>query len=315
MRNWHRKSWGEFRMENKVLGKGLSALIGQKPAPKEEKALPELRSGNNPQHENIHSDGVVSSLEIKSIKENSLQPRQNYDEAKLEELKSSIKEKGILQPILVRQSGAGYEVVAGERRFRAARALGLQKVPVIVKNVTDREALVLALVENIQREELNAIEEAQGFKRLIEEFNFSQDSVADSVGRDRSTITNLLRLLKLPKEIQDHVAAGKISAGHARPLLSISDAALQKKLAGEIIAKHLSVRQVEAIVKRAAEADGSAKPKAGKPKDRDLQILEEEMGRLLGTKVAIEDKGNKGKIVVEYYSLDDFDRILGALRK
>jgi ParB family chromosome partitioning protein len=288
-------------MDNKVLGKGLSALIPQ------QKNQPGLGSQKD------NSD-LISSLEIKLIKNNSFQPRQHYNEAKLAELKQSIKEKGILQPILVRPANGVYEVVAGERRLRAARDLGLQQVPVVIKNVTDREALVLALVENIQREELNAIEEAQGFKRLIEEFNFTQESVAESVGKDRSTISNLLRLLKLPKEIQDYVAADKISMGHARALLSVEGAHLQKKMAEDIVAKSLSVRQVEAAVKKLLEGV-PAHPTKAAPKDRDLQILEEELCRSLGTKVIVDHKKNKGKVTIEYYSLDDLDRILGIIRK
>ena len=177
-------------MEKKVLGKGLSALISSRPSEAtHEKEISSLE---------INSSNNVAYVKTISILENRFQPRQNYDESRLEDLKNSIKEKGVLQPILVRKHENGYEVVAGERRLRAAKAIGLQEVPVIIKNVTDREALVLALVENIQREELNAIEEALGFKRLMEEFNFTQEAVADAVGKDRSTVTNLLRLLRLP---------------------------------------------------------------------------------------------------------------------
>ncbi len=285
-------------MENKALGKGLYALIPQK----------EISS-----LEDSSGEGVLY-LKASLIKDNRLQPRQNYDESKLADLAASIKEKGLLQPILVRKAGSGYEVIAGERRLRAARKLNLDQVPAIVKSVTDREALVLALVENIQREELNPIEEAQGFKRLVDEFQFTQESVAESIGKDRSTVTNLLRLLRLPLEIQEHVAAGRISVGHARALLGIEDAKIQKALAQKIIAKNLSVRQTEGLVKgHGPSAPG--KKKTGKSKNRDIQILEEELRRILGTKVSVEDRKNKGKVVIEYYSLDDLDRILGILRK
>src|SRR5579863_350873 len=178
-------------MEKKVLGKGLSALISNRPS--EADRSKEISSLE------INPSGSVAYIKTMSILENRFQPRQNYDETKLEELKASIKEKGVLQPILVRKHQNGYEVVAGERRLRAAKAIGLEQVPVIVKNVTDREALVLALVENIQREELDAIEEALGFKRLMEEFQFTQEAVAEAIGKDRSTVTNLLRLLRLPE--------------------------------------------------------------------------------------------------------------------
>jgi len=284
-------------MENKALGKGLSALI-----PKREMSSLEISGG----------EGVLY-LKTSIIKDNRLQPRQRYDESKLAELVASIKEKGLLQPILVRKAGSGYEVIAGERRLRAARKLNFDQVPVIVKNVTDREALVLALVENIQREELNPIEEAQGFKRLVDEFQFTQETVAGSIGKDRSTVTNLLRLLRLPLEIQEQVAASAISVGHARALLSIEDPKVQKALAQKIVAKNLSVRQTEGLVK--SHVAPANKKKAGKSKDRDIQILEEEISRILGTRVMVEDRKNKGKVVIEYYSLDDLDRILGVLRK
>jgi len=290
-------------MEKKVLGKGLTALIGSKPS-----AAQEISSLE------INSVGKPNFVKIISILENSLQPRRHYDDAKLEDLKASIKEKGILQPLLVRQQGDKYEIVAGERRFKAAKALGLQEVPVIIKNVTDREALVLALVENIQREELNAIEEAMGFKRLIEEFQFTQEAVAEAIGKDRSTITNLLRLLRLPEEIQQHVAQNKLSMGHARALLGLEDSTIQKKTAHFIIDKGLSVRQVEELVKNTQKSQG-APARKHKPKLRDIEILEEELRKILGTKVFIEDKKGKGRLVIEYYTLDDLDRILGILRQ
>jgi len=293
-------------MGKKVLGKGLSALISSKPSEGDfNKEISSL---------DINPSGEIAYLKTMSILENRLQPRKNYDESKLEDLKASIKEKGVLQPILVRKSENGYEIVAGERRLRAAKAVGLEQVPVIIKNVTDREAFVLALVENIQREELNAIEEALGFKRLMEEFQFTQEAVAEAIGKDRSTITNLLRLLRLPEEIQKQVADAKLSMGHARALLSLEDVAIQKKMAKVIIDKGLSVRQVEDLVKKAHQGQNIIKA-AAKPKNRDIEILEEELRKILGTKVFIEDKKGKGRLVVEYYTLDDLDRILGILRK
>jgi len=318
-------------MEKKALGKGLSALIPSNPEPivvkevvSSRDLIPKefMKKESDPKEDapkessSLENNPSASVAYVKtiSILENRFQPRQNYDEAKLEDLKTSIKEKGVLQPILVRKHEDGYEVVAGERRLRAAKALGLEQVPVIIKNVTDRESLVLALVENIQREELNAIEEAQGFKRLMEEFQFTQESVAEAIGKDRTTVTNLLRLLRLPDEIQKQVADNKLSMGHARALLSIEDAGIQKKMAQHIVEKGLSVRQVEELVKKAHAAQ-TAQPKSTKPKDRDLEILEEELRKHLGTKVFIEDKKGKGKLVIEYYNLDDFDRILGVLRK
>lgn len=280
-------------MDNKVLGKGLSALI---PAEKTE-----------PNQENPIS--IKTSL----IKDNSLQPRTYYDEDKLAELMASIKEKGVLQPILVRKLGSEYEVIAGERRLKAARALNLENIPAIVRVATDREALVLALVENIQREELNAIEEAQSFRKLIDEFNFSQEDVAKSVGKDRSTINNLLRLLKLPEDIQKAVFAGAISTGHARALLSVEDKKRQHEIFSEVVTRGLSVREVEKLVKQ-VETAPSVEKKIDM-KSQDVVSLEEELQRKLGTKVSILAKNKKGKIVIEYYSLNDLDRIIGILNK
>jgi len=294
-------------MEKKVLGKGLAALISKN----HPENIPNLEISSL----EINPSGNVAYVKTISILENRFQPRQNYDESKLEELKASIKEKGVLQPILVRKFENGYEIVAGERRLKAAKALGLEQVPVIIKNVTDREALVLALVENIQREELNAIEEALGFKRLVEEFQFTQEAVAQAIGKDRSTVTNLLRLLRLPEEIQRQVAEGKLSMGHARALLSLEDAATQGKMANFIIDKGLSVRQVEDLVKKALQGQSAVPLPATKPKNRDIEILEEELRKILGTKVFIKDKKGKGCLTIEYYTLDDLDRILGVLRK
>jgi ParB family transcriptional regulator, chromosome partitioning protein len=292
-------------MENKVLGKGLSALIP--------KNISEVTLDNKITSMEINSSDHVAYVKTISILGNRFQPRRNYDGAKLEELKASIKEKGILQPILVRKHENGYEVVAGERRLRAAQSIGMEQVPVIIKNVTDREALVLALVENIQREELNAIEEALGFKRLMEEFQFTQEAVAEAIGKDRSTVTNLLRLLRLPEEIQKQVADAKLSMGHARALLSLDNVVNQRKMAQVIIDRGLSVRQVEDLVKKSQQVQGNNK--TAKFKNRDIEILEEELRKILGTKVFIEDKKGKGRLVIEYYTLDDLDRVLGVLRK
>lgn len=281
-------------MENRALGKGLSALIPDKvPAKKGE---------------------AVAYLKTNQIQYNSYQPRTHYDDEKLEDLKSSIKEKGVLQPILVRSKDGHYEVVAGERRLRAARAIGMEEVPVIVKEVSDQEALVLALVENIQREELNPIEEAQAFKRLIEEFQYTQDKVAEAVGKDRSTISNLLRLLKLPAEIQKSVYDGQLSVGHARALLSLELAEDQKRLFELVIKKGLSVREIEEFVKPGSHA--AVRPeKAKKPKDHETAAVEHDLQRVLGTKVTLHHNRKKGKIVIEYYSLDDLDRILDIIRR
>ena len=280
-----------------ALGRGLSALIV------DQKEVSQEQAG-------------VFQVETALIKDNRLQPRQTYDVVKIEELAASIKEKGLLQPVVVRKAGAGFEVIAGERRLKAARKLGLARIPVIVKDVDDKEALVIALIENIQREELNPIEEAESFRRLVEEFKHTQEDVARMVSKDRATVANLIRLLKLPKEMQRAIVDGKITAGHARALLSVEDPAAQKALFIEIGHKGLSVREAEERAKAAAAGKKSAKKLKPSLKDPEVSALEEELRRIFGTKVQIFNKrGNKGKLVVEYYSLDDLDRILEVVRK
>jgi len=281
-----------------VLGKGLSALIPEK--------IEDVLKGGA-------GAGIVN-LKTAEIQYNTAQPRLHYTPEALEELKASIKDKGILQPILVRPKDAGYEVVAGERRLRAAKALEIEDVPVVVKDVSDEEALVLALIENIQREELNVIEEAKAFKRLVDDFQLTQEQVADAVGKERSTVTNILRLLRLPDAIQDAVSQNLISMGHARTLLSIENEQRQYQVFLEIMEKGVSVRQAEQMTKEAVPHDKKTK-KGKKEKDHEVLHLEEELRGILGTKVSIEAKKKRGKIVIEYYSLDDLDRILEILRK
>jgi len=282
-------------MESRALGKGLSALIPER----------------------IIAEGkeAISYVDVSLIKENSLQPRQNYDESKINDLKESIKEQGMLQPILVRKSDNGFEVVAGERRLRAARSLDMKEVPVIVKNVSNEEALVLALVENIQREELNAIEEAQAFKKLIDDFGLSQDKIAQSLGKDKSTVSNILRLLKLPLDIQAAIVSGVISMGHARALVGLDNSLKQKELFGKIVQKGLSVREIENLIQGIAAADGKKKRLSGKVVDHEVDVFESDLRQDLGTKVQVLSKRKRGKIVIEYYSLDDLERILELLIK
>lgn len=282
-------------MEHRALGKGLSALI--------------------PESADLNKSEKVAYLRTDAIRNNAFQPRTHYDDTKLEELKTSIKEKGVLQPILVRPKSEGYEVVAGERRLRAARALGMPEVPAIVKEVSDQEALVLALVENIQREELNPIEEAEAYKRLIEEFRYTQDQVAESVGKDRSTVSNMLRLLKLRPEIKQGVYNGGISVGHARALLSVEDMGEQSRLFALTMKKGLSVRELEAMVSSDAMRAGRGVMKTKNPKDKDVAALEESLRKILGTKVTISSRKKKGKIVIEYYSLEDLDRLIEIIRR
>jgi ParB family transcriptional regulator, chromosome partitioning protein len=290
---------GDKNMESKVLGKGLSALIP-------DRTLDAPKSDGK-------TEGVLF-LKTSQVKYNSNQPRTNYDDAKLEELKLSIREKGVLQPILVRKQGLQYEVIAGERRLRAAQALNLSEIPVIVKDVNDQEALVIALIENIQREELNPIEEAQAFRKLIEEFHYTQDQVAQAVGKDRSTISNLLRVLKLSQEIQKSIYNGQISMGHARALLSIESLVDQKKLFDQTIKKSFSVRELENMVKSINQT-GARQGKAKGAVNYELLALEEDLQRALGTKVRLVAQKKRGKIIIEYYSLSDLDRIITQIKK
>ena len=288
-----------------ALGRGLSALIKDKTSDQAQHVLA------------VEEDLLPVELAVESIMDNRFQPRQAYDESRLDELAASIKEKGIIQPIVVRKASQGYEVVAGERRLRAARKIGLLKIPVVVRNVNDKEALVLALVENIQREELNPVEKAETYRRLVDEFGFTQEEVARSVGKDRVTVANFLRLLKLPKAILQGIVDGKISEGHARALLSIEDDNAKMLLFLEMIQKSFSVRDVEKRAKQMVSPEKKlARKVKGKVKDPEVRKLEEELREILGTKVeVINSRNNKGRVVIEYYTLDDLDRILGVIRK
>ena len=281
-------------MENRALGKGLSALI--------------------PDRSDLQSTDVVSFVKVDSIIANTFQPRTGFNNEKLSDLIASIKEKGVLQPILVRSRESGFEVIAGERRLRAAQALGIKDVPVIVKDVSDQDALVLALIENVQREDLNALEEAEGYKRLISEFNMTQDIVAQSVGKNRSTVGNLLRLLKLPDEIKKALYDGSLSMGHARALLSIESVIEQKKLFEKTVQKQLSVRELENLIKPELSRLARRKPAHALHKDPHLVSIEEKLQRDLGTKVRIIAKNKRGKAIIEYYSLDDLDRIIQCIK-
>ncbi len=283
-------------MESRALGKGLSALI--------------------PQRAEESKGEMVAQVKVAQIKENSLQPRSYFDDEKLGELIASIKEKGVLQPLLVRPNkGGGYELIAGERRFRAARALDLDEVPVIIKDVNDQEALVIALVENIQRQELNAIEEAHAFKRLLDEFKLTQDAVAQSVGKERSTIANTLRLLKLPSEIQERVSDGSLSMGHARVLVGIEDSHVQAKLFEQTLKKNLSVRELENLARVDSKKVGKSARESVASKENFLVFMEEDLQRTLGTKVRIVAAKKRGKIIVEYYSSEDLERIVEIIKR
>jgi ParB family chromosome partitioning protein len=252
---------------------------------------------------------------IEEVIPNRSQPRKRFDEWKLEELAESIKEKGILEPLVVRRVDGGYEIIVGERRWRAAQKAGLKEVPVIVREAQDREALEISLTENLQRENLNPVEEAEGFRRLTEEFGLHQEELANRIGKNRTTITNALRLLKLPQDVIEHLLQSRITAGHARAILSIEVKEKQRELCQLIVEKGLSVRQAEGLAKR-----WSKKPKKTAASDKgkrelasQLDTLQDTLRRHLATKVRIAAKGKKGKIEIEYYSFEDLGRIVETI--
>ena len=267
-----------------ALGKGLEALI---PETGEE----------------------VISVEIDRIFPGKQQPRKKFRDESLKELAGSIKEKGVLQPIIVSRVGDGtFRIVTGERRWRAAALAGLKKIPALVKNVASKESLEIALIENIQREDLNPIETAEAFNRLIADFSLTQEDLSRKVGKDRATVANYLRLLKLPGNVKLLIDNGSLSIGHAKAILTLEGKTRQIEAARKIVRRSLSVREAESLSKKPAK-----QKKATRPKDPQISSLEEKLIRNLGTKVRIRTKGKKGKIEIEYYSLDELERLLDLL--
>jgi ParB family chromosome partitioning protein len=252
---------------------------------------------------------------IEEIIPNRSQPRKHFDESKLQELAESIKEKGILEPLIVRKTDQGYELIVGERRWRAAQKAGLKEVPVVVKEAEGKEALEISLIENLQREDLNPIEAAEAFKHLIEEFKISQEDLSKRIGKDRTTIANTLRLLKLPIEIRNQLLQNRITSGHARAILSLESKEKQKELCALIIKKGLSVREAEALAKRWSEKPKKSITAVKKKGDLESQLnsLQDSLRKYLGTKVQINRKGKRGKIEIEYYSHQDLERIVEAI--
>ena len=252
---------------------------------------------------------------IEEIIPNRSQPRKHFDESKIQELAESIKEKGILEPLIVRRTDQGYELIVGERRWRAAQKAGLKEVPVLVKEIKGREALEISLIENLQREDLNPMEAAEAFKHLIEKFNISQEDLSKRMGKDRTTITNTLRLLKLPLEVRNQLLQNRITSGHARAILSLENKEKQKELCALIIKKGLSVREAEAIAKRWSEKPKKSVTPVKKRSDLESQLssLQDSLRKYLGTKILITQKDKKGKIEIEYYSHEDLERIVEAI--
>lgn len=276
-----------------ALGKGLSALIPDAPEP--------VRTG-------------PMEVDIDLLSPNEHQPRLTMDDARLEELTQSIKSNGIIQPILVRRDGDAYRIIAGERRWRAAQRAGLQRVPVVVRDVSkgDKQLLELALIENLQRENLNPVDEALAYQRLADDFSLTQDQIAAAVGKDRSSVANFMRLLKLPDEIRGDLAAGALSTGHARALLPLTQATTQRQAAREVVSRGLSVRETEAMVKRLlTQSSSAAVPAAAAeiPKDVHTKAAEDRLRFALGTKVRIVRRGKGGRIEVDFGSEAELNRI------
>jgi ParB family chromosome partitioning protein len=261
----------------------------------------------------------ANEIPIDLIDPSSLQPRFVFDDGKLDELARSITANGVVQPLLVRRKGSRYELIAGERRWRAAQRAGLSKIPAVVRNVTDDKVLELALIENIQREDLNPIEEARAYKKLIETLGLTQETVAERVGRDRSYVTNYLRLLKLPDDLQDLLQSGRLSTGHCRALLSAEQADVQRRLARKIIEQDLSVRATERLVRQATEArpaPGTARAAANaEESDANIRAAENKLRRKFGTRVRIvQSRGQEtGRIELEFYNPGDLDRLYRLL--
>jgi len=282
-------------MNRKVLGRGLNALMGDEDISGKEKFL---------------------EIDLDLIKPNASQPRTNFTEVKLEELAQSIRINGVVQPIIVRKKGANYEIVAGERRWRASQKAGLNKIPAIIKDIKDEKLLELALIENIQRQELNAIEEARAYKNLVETVGLTQEMIAERVGKNRTVITTFLRLLKLPDDIQNLVVEEKISAGHARAILMADNIDLQRELAKKIVTMSLSVRETEKAAKKIQKKTQIKNAKNENQKiDPNVKAAETKLRRHLGTQIQIfpDGKGTGGKIEIEYYSETDLTRIYDLL--
>lgn len=295
-------------IKKKGLGKGLDSLI---PDNKSMKSVTSEKTVES--KEDAAAKSGVQVMKINEVEPNRDQPRKNFDEDALLELSDSIKQFGVLQPLLVRKRKDYYEIIAGERRWRAAKLAGVKEVPVIEKEYTDQEILEIGLIENIQRENLNPIEEAIAYKRLLEEFNLKQDEVAERVSKSRTAVTNSMRLLKLSDKVQQMIIDDMISTGHARALLAIDDPELQYTLANKIFDEKLSVRETEKLVK---EIINPKKPKEKKPVANSFiyQDLEEKMKSVFGTKVSIASKGKgKGKIEIEYYSDDELEHLFDMM--
>ncbi|MDH4257497.1 MAG: ParB/RepB/Spo0J family partition protein [Candidatus Aminicenantes bacterium] len=279
-------------MTKKALGKGLKAFI--------------------PEEYGILKEERYAELDIEKLKPSSLQPRLKFNDDSIDELASSIKESGVLQPVLVVPEGNHYTIIVGERRWRAAQKIGLKKIPSIIRKMPKAQQLETSLVENLQREDLNPLEVALAYQKLTQELNYTQQEIADKVGKDRASVANYLRLLNLPKEIQDYLAEEKISMGHARALLALENTKAQLSLARQVVQNQLSVRQVEQTIQKLKPGP---QVKKHRPPDPDLMALQEELIRLLGTKVSISGSQNRGVIKIHYFSTDELNQIYEKIKE
>ena len=273
-----------------ALGRGLSALIPDAPA--------------------AAAPARAQEVDVDLLTPNPFQPRTVMDDGKIDELARSIRSNGVIQPIVVRKAGTRYEIIAGERRWRASQRAGLLKVPIVVRDTPDEQLLAAALIENIQREDLNPIEQAHAYRRLADEFTLTQEQIADAVGKDRSSVANIMRLLKLPHEMRESVAAGTLAMGHARALLALPDEAAQLRVGREVVARQLSVRETEALVKKAVEPP---RERVEAAKDVHTRAAEDKLRFALGTRVRIVRKRKGGKIEIDYGSEDELQRLYEQL--
>jgi len=293
-------------VKNRGLGKGLEALFGDVEIEASE------ASGEIGRSE-LESGDSVRFIDINDIKPNSAQPRQVFDEEKISELAASIAAHGVIQPVLLKRSGGGFELVAGERRWRAARKAGLKKVPGIIRELTKEQLAMISLIENIQREDLNPMEEAEAFKRICDDYGLKQEEVSKSVGKSRPYITNSLRLLKLPEEIRTLVLEGKLTNGHARALVSIGDVKRQLYIADKIVSEGMSVREAENLA-RGTGRKNAKPPKNSLEKSTEIVSIEEELRDILGTKVTLKNGKKSGRLEIDYFSREELERLIEFFR-
>jgi ParB family chromosome partitioning protein len=292
------------------LGRGLSALLGETEA----EVSVAVRDGDSRATAQAR-EGDVRALPIELVHNNPDQPRRHFADAELEELSASIRAKGVLSPILVRPSRSKdgqFEIVAGERRWRAAQKAGLKAIPALVRELDNPEALEISIIENVQREDLNAMEEAQAYKALMERLGRTQEEASQAVGKSRSHVANTMRLLQLPDSVQEHVVHGRLSAGHARAILASDD---QDKVAEQVLARGLSVRDTEALVRNRAAGPKKASGPRAKPKDADTQALEADLEDALGMSVSVNDRGGEGTVTISYQTLEQLDEICQKLTR